>query len=90
MAGGGWELPWVWGAEANAETSPGSPPSVWDTCIWAHPGPSVILPQALGSEGTIPGRAHWSRELSKALIHDLIPRKAITQSPVLFLAAKCK
>lgn len=54
------------------------------------PGPSGVLPQALGSERTIPGRAWWSLELSRALIHDLILRRVITQSPVLFLAAKCR
>lgn len=58
--------------------------------VQIRPGPSGILPQALGSERTIPGRAWWSLELSRALIHDLILRRAITQSPVLFLAAKCR
>lgn len=58
--------------------------------VQTQPGPSVILPQAPGSEQTIPGRAWWSLELSRALIPDLILRRVITQSPVLFLAAKCR
>lgn len=61
-------------------------PHLHSTC----PGPPVISSRALESEWTIPGRACWSKELSRALIHDLILRRAITQSPVLFLAAKCK
>lgn len=58
--------------------------------VQTHPGPSVILPRAPGSERTIPGRAWRSLELSRALIHDLILREVITQSPVFFLAAKCR
>lgn len=58
-----------------------------------HPDPSWPLCAPAPSSGitqTIPGRARWSLELSRALIHDLILRRAITQSPVLFLAAKCR
>lgn len=90
------------GGEANCETSPGCPwsllgqapcavqPQLCIPFVQTHPGPSVVLPQTLESEWTIPGRAWWSLELSRSLIHDLILRRVITQSPVLFLAAKCR
>lgn len=89
----------MWSGEANSERNPGASlgqapcavqPQLCIPFLQTHPGPSVTLPQALGSEWTISGRAWWSLELSRALIHDLILRRVIAQSPVLFLAAKCR
>lgn len=70
--------------------SPSCTPSVRDARAQTRPGSSVIPPRASGPERRIPDRTCWSKELSRTLIHDLILRRAITQSPVLFLAATSK
>lgn len=98
-----WEtqkVPWVCGVvKPTVKQALGVPRGTGTLCCACpavhplHPDPSWLLCAAAPSFGitqTIPGRARWSLELSRALIHDLILRRAITQSPVLFLAAKCR